>query len=70
MTLLHVQYISHVSTPARSSSGFAIVLAMVTLLALVTAALLLVKDLRRLRNRQGATLVTEAEQWLREQYPP
>jgi hypothetical protein len=43
---------------------------MVTLLALVTAALLLVKDLRRLRNRQGATLVTEAEQWLREQYPP
>ena len=43
---------------------------MVTLLAVVTAVLLLVKDLRRLRNRQGVTLVTEAERWLREQYPP
>jgi hypothetical protein len=59
-----------VSTPARSSSGIAIVLAVVTLFTVVTAALLLLKDLRRPRHNKGTTLAAEAERWLREQYPP
>ena len=45
--------------------AFAIVLAVVTLFAVVTAALLLLKDLRRPRHNKGATLVAEAERWLR-----
>jgi hypothetical protein len=70
VTLLRVQYISHVPSSGRSSDGMAAILALVTLSALLAAVVLLVKDWRRWRENDAASLVQEVERWLRQQYPP
>lgn len=70
MTLLQVQYVSHVSTSAGSSGGAAaVLLALVVLSVLAAGVLVLIRDWRRFRAGDAATLVTETERWLRRQYP-
>jgi hypothetical protein len=67
--VLRVQYISHVSA-GRTSGGVAILLALVTISVLLAAAVLLVREWRRVVRSDAITLVDETERWLREQPPP
>ena len=69
MTLLWVQQLSQPSASGRSSGDVAMILGLVVLATLSTAAWLFVSDWRQLRAGEGATLVAEAERWLRRQHP-
>jgi hypothetical protein len=69
VTLLWVQQISQRSASAGSSGDVAMILGLVVIATLSAAAWLFVNDWRHFRAGDGATLVHEAERWLRRQHP-